>query len=67
MLGQQRKRTFVCEIYWQGRAFAIYEDRNAQGVSIPDSVCIECLDGANDFSNLRFAEISHAITAIHFS
>ncbi|PZP30303.1 MAG: hypothetical protein DI594_15690 [Shewanella oneidensis] len=57
-------KTFVMEIYWQQRAYAIYQCRSRSGYCIPNSITIECLDGGGEFTGLRFSDISDAICVI---
>ncbi|MEL4241586.1 hypothetical protein [Shewanella xiamenensis] len=57
-------KTFLMEIYWRQRAFAIYQRRNSSGRSIPNSVTITSLDGSNEFIGQHFADVSDAIRSI---
>ncbi len=57
-------KTFLMEIYWQKRAFAIYQRRNSSGRSIPYSVTVISLDGCTEFIGRHFADVSDAIRSI---
>ncbi len=57
-------KTFVMEIYWQQRAFAIYERRTSDGSNIPNTVSVESLDGSAKFFGKHFIDISEAIRSV---
>ena len=60
-------KTFLMEIYWQQRAYAIYQRRNRSGHRIPNSVTVTPLDGSCEFISRHFADVSDAILSIEKS
>jgi hypothetical protein len=60
-------KTFLMEIYWRHRAYAIYERRTNLGQTCPDSVTVESIGDGQAFLGKHYSNVSDAIYAIEQS